>query len=258
MRAFLDFFKGIQESLIWVFFGSVAGVLLIDLFIRECIPEKGLFFSFINIVYTLCISFIASFIFYCIQVHLKEVRDKNKVLPSVECLYFRLLTCVNNVIIDTISGVDTTKNSVSIRETSKEEFIASTKKVRFDSMSQVYQGDSQLTWFQYYSIRQRQVEEFRKNVLDFAHYLDEESISLLADLRNDAFLFTVVSHARSCEETGLKAAHDLAGAESLIDQYYELVMRMNKFYSEKLEPFKDENMNHIKVIYKGVNKQIVL
>lgn len=258
MRAYLDFFKGIQQSLIWVLIGSIAGVLLIDLFIRECIPEKGLFFSFINIVYTVCISFIASFVFYCIQVHLKEVKDKKKILPSVESLYFRLLSYVNDIIVDIIRGIDSSKKIDSISNVTKEEFISAAKRVRFDLSSSVFSGDTKLTWLQYFSSRQKQIEECRKNVLDFAHFLDEECISLLADIRNDAFLFTLVILSSNFEETGHKANFDMDGAESFFEQYYDLAMRMNKFYSEQLEPFKDKNMAHLKEVYKGENKQIIL
>lgn len=258
MKKIVGFFRGIQKGLIWFLFGCIIFVLLIDGLARKSLGDEGFLYSIINILYTISLSYIASFVFYCIQVHYKEMKDEVKVLPSVESLFYRLLLCCNNVVMDTICGIDPSKKIDSISNVTKEDFVNAAKEVRFDSVSSVFQGDTQLTWLQYYSFRQKQIDEYRKSVLDFAHYLDEECISLLAELRNDVFLFLLVTHARSCEEAGMQCTHLMAGAESLFAQYYELIVRMNELYTVKLKPFKDETMTHVRAIFKGINKQIVL
>ena len=72
-------------------FADVIFLLVMELVFRK-IPAPFLFFVKIgDVMVTLAISVIASFIFYFVQVHMPDIRHKANVYPCVAKLFHRIL-----------------------------------------------------------------------------------------------------------------------------------------------------------------------
>lgn len=256
---FTKWLNGIQKPLLWILLFDLIVIVYLDVFGRDLFRDDGTYrYRLVTFAYTLGLSYIASFIFYFVQVHLKEVKDKIRVLPSVERLFQRLVFFANEVVLDTINYDDPSHKTQKFKDTTKEGFLSATTKIKFDVESSVYQGKHELTWLEYYTYRRKQIEEYIHLILEYSQYIGEEGISILADIRNDAFLFTVVNSANSCKESGLDYGFTLGGLEPICENYYNLVQRINDYYTKELLPYQNSIDKTIQKIYLGTHKQIAI
>ena len=252
------YFDEIQKSLLWVLFADFIIVLFIDIWGRNLCPEKSFIYNFVNFIYTLGLSYFASFIFFYIQSFLKEYNDKRKIMPTIEGLFAKLLTYMNDIVIDAVLKIDPSDMNLQFKDIDEERFVTSISKSRFNDGSSVYQGAIELTWIQYFSIRRQQIEVSRKNILDFARYLDGECLSLLADICEDQFLNVLFPTAEQCLQAGLKIDMPIGEAGEFCKPLYELIVNLNGYYDKILYPYHKNDKKQIKGIHAGSHKQIIL
>ena len=244
--------------MLWILLSAFLIILLIDFLIRPCIDDCSLVINLVTFIYTLSISYIASFIFYFVQVHIRDVQNKQRILPSVEQLFYRLDSYLKEVVIDSVSWEKTRNTKIEFDNIIKDDFTSATNNIRLEKFCSVYQGDTELTWLQYFSVRQKQIEDYRRLLLDYAQYIDEEGITLLADIRNDNLLNTLIPTVISCKDAGIGVDLDLSGAKDFCEQFFDLAKTVDHFYKTKLAPYKKADNRIIEAIYKGEHKQIVV
>lgn len=256
---FSYYFDGVQKPLIWILIIDFAVLIILDLFGRPLFEDSGTYiYRLVTFVYTLGLSYIASFIFYYVQVHLKEIKDRKRVLPSVEKLFQRLLTFEKEIILDTIRFANPDSEKIPFENITEEDYLSATEKIFFDEKSLVYQGARELTWLEYYTYRKAQVEDQVRLLLDYSQYLGEEGISLLADTRNDVLLSTLVTSANSLKETGQGYGFKLGSVQVFCKSFFCLVNRTNDFYTKELIPYRVPNDAIVQSIFIGKHKQIVI
>lgn len=77
------YFNNIDKSLLIILIFSIIVIVSIDFWLIN-IPEKVSWgYEFGKILYPLCMAYIASFIFYFVTVHIKNVKDKNNIRPYI-------------------------------------------------------------------------------------------------------------------------------------------------------------------------------
>ena len=255
---FTKWLNGIQKPLLWILVFDLLIIVCLDIFGRDLFKDEGTYrYRLFTFAYTLGLSYIASFIFYFVQVHLKEVKDRNRVLPSLEVLFRKLVHFENEIILDTINS-DATIKKKEFKVTTKEDYLSATKRINTHAKSNVYQGKYELSWLEYHTYRRNQIDEFVHLVLEYSQFIGEEGMSLLADIRNDSLLYTVITNSNSCKDVGLEPAFSLDGIETICGQFYDLVQRTNDYYTKELLPYKTTKDKSIKNIYLGKLKQIAV
>lgn len=251
-------FKGVQKPLKVILIIVVVIIALIDLIIRKKISERSFGGYLINLIYTLGLSYIASFIFYFVQVHIKEIREREKVLPSIERLFHKLVNYQSAMIKDVINYNYSSINDHSFDEETKEKFVASIDSIKLGYGSLVYQGVKELTWMEYFSYRKAQIEDCARHILAYSQYLNEDCISLLADIRSEPFLFTIIPCLNIILEPSTSAQCSLYALKSVSEEFYALVLKTRDYYYREFEPYKIPKMAPLQAIYLGDKKQITI
>ena len=179
-------------------------------------------------------------------------------MPSIERLFAKLLIYLKDIVIDVVLKTEPSNKNLHFEDISKERYLEAISKARFNEGSAVYQGETELTWTEYFSFRRDQIEVSRKTLIDYAHYLDAECNSLLAELCEDQFLYVLIPNAVQCERSGIAYDMHIGEAGELLEMLYDLTEKLNDYYKKNLLPFHSKGNKQILGIYKGSHKQITL
>lgn len=159
-------------------------LLIMELVLRK-IPAPFPFFVKIgDLMVTLAISFVASFIFYFVQVHMPDVRHKANVYPCVAKLFHRIL----------INEKALLHNYVGAQsyEELTEEIIkegANRRNVSMQDAPLFLAGcNRNANWMEYGFHQLDHIDKYWEMIMKYSSYLDSECISILADIKEDSFI----------------------------------------------------------------------
>lgn len=172
-------------------------------------------------------------------------------------MYRNLLSYEYEIIVDVVSFSNPKVNINSINDVSEKEFVDSFSKIVLSSGSNVYQGSTELSWIQYFSIRQKQIEEIRRVILDYAQYLDNDIISVLAELRDDQLLYVIFPTMILLQNGGANVQANLSGAVDFAKELFKIIQKCHNCYDKLLLPYSDKKAQKIKGMRTGYHKQIL-
>ena len=81
-RWWKTYVKSIRKDLVVMLLADIVFLLVMELFLRNIPAPFPVFVKIGDLLVTLAVSFLASFIFYFVQVHLPETQQKTNIYPS--------------------------------------------------------------------------------------------------------------------------------------------------------------------------------
>lgn len=90
-RWWKTYVQSIRKDLVVMLLADIVFLLVMELFLRNIPAPFPVFVKIGDLFVTLAISFLASFIFYFVQVHLPETRQKANVYPNLASWFNRIV-----------------------------------------------------------------------------------------------------------------------------------------------------------------------
>lgn len=160
-------------------------LLVMELWLRNIPAPYPVFVRIGDLFVTLGVSFIASFVFYFVQVHMTKVRDKESLYPSIAQLF--------NSIISAETDILTQLLGLKMKEMSEEAIKEKAKQVDLYAEAPLIMGgpdgDHKANWLEYCIYRVRLIDRNVDMLLNMSAYLDSDLMAIILRIEKfDTFL----------------------------------------------------------------------
>ncbi|MES2654822.1 MAG: hypothetical protein V4620_04485 [Bacteroidota bacterium] len=205
-------------------FGLVIWINFIDFKLPEIIPGKGIKFEIL--IEGFSKAFIASYIFYTVNIYLREKREKKFILPLI-ANNVMLLIVNNHSIINCLKN--DSKLSLDYFPT-KDEFNDLLRLVNPRSNSPLYYKDK--SWTFLFQNRQKSTLSGISKIFASGKHLDEELRTILLQMQSSLYLQdNYAFNSDAFEEKNLSKYY------VVFFTYFELVKRLKSYYDKNLKTF---------------------
>jgi hypothetical protein len=170
-----------------------AVILLLKIFLLNQWPAPfDFFYDFGVLSDAILTSIIASYVFYLIVIHLKELNDQETILPYVDAHTMRIVSECEQQISDIakLSGVPLQLESLTVQS-----LTAALTAIAPYSAAPLVLGavGNHANWFQYFDFHKQRTKESISKVLAQLIYLNAKHVSLLVAI-DDCAHFSIVQH----------------------------------------------------------------
>ena len=218
---------------------DIALLLLLDLvylffmeLVFRCIPAPyPIFVKIGDLFVTLAISFIASFIFYFVQIHLPRIKEKENLFPSLASMFHCILGYEKDMLTQLLG--------LKMNEITEEKIKAQTEKLNLYTEAPLIiggaKGDHKANWIEYCIYRVQRIDKNWDLMIHYSSYLDSECMALLLKMQNtDVFLNQVRSLFPMCNGP----AHSLSiGTASLFIDFWHFIEEQQEYYNRVFAPY---------------------
>ncbi|EKT3967339.1 hypothetical protein NTJ12_002426 [Flavobacterium psychrophilum] len=206
----------------------VIWINLIDFKFVELIEGKGKTFE--AIVENLCLSFIAGYMFYFLNVYLVERKEKKDILPFV-ARNVMLLLVNNSSIISCLKG----NSKVDLKKyPTKEEFKVLLEKVNPKENIPFFYINK--NWFYLFQNRQKSTNKYIDKILQSGKYIDEDLRRILLEIQSSLYLQE--DYAFNSENF---SKSNLSEYSLVFENYFDLINSLSKYYYKNLKHYSPYN-----------------
>lgn len=225
---FLNYIRTVPFYLNVALFVAVISILLIDFYFKY-IPEVFQWGSELGkIYYKLCLSLIASYIFYFIVVHIKSIKDKENVNIFIA-------NKVSNILNEYTSQIKSLKKEISdeseILYFELHNLENMFEKIDPKSNAPLILGNinNYANWMQFFSYYNKKSQEHIQKVFVHMPFLDSELVKILAHI-DDCSHFSIIDLLLN-----IKFGNDnLKSFASSFYGYSTLCKELDNYYNKKL------------------------
>jgi hypothetical protein len=189
------FFRTIPKGLNLLAFASLA-VLLLKVFMFNHIREPVRGFFELGVVFEgLLASIFASYVFYLIVVHIREVRDQAVISPHITKWAERVVGDCRSQLIDftKASGIDLTLDALT-----KDTATAALSKIDpHANAALVFALNHYANWLQYWDYHRTRSKDYIAKIMAQLTFLDAQLVALLTAIDDSSHFFAVQTVART-------------------------------------------------------------
>ena len=220
-----EYLFSLRKDLLYLLLVDVFFLLVMELVLRKIPAPFPVFVKIGDLMVTLAISFMASFIFYFVQVHMPDVRHKANVYPCVAKLFHRIL----------INEKALLKNYVGAQsyEELTEDMIkqgARSRDVNVQDAPLYLAGAKRnANWIEYGCHQVDDIDKYWEMMMKYSSYLDSECISILADIKEDNLLhlFRAMHNLSRFTSVG-----QINGIDNLFLDFWGTIKEQEKYYND--------------------------
>jgi len=202
--------KSLRRDIVIMLIVDMVFLLVMELFLRDIPAPYPIFVKIGDIMVTLAISFIASFIFYFVQVHLSSVKEKEDIYPALARLFGSMLGLEKNLLTQLLR--------IKMEDMSEGRIKNSIKKLDLYTEAPLTIGsanaaDHRANWIEYCLYRVERIDKNWNLLINYSAYLDSECMSIMVRIQNDCTFLDQVRrmfpicngrmHRLSIEDSGL-------------------------------------------------------
>ena len=229
-----EYLFSLRKDLLYLLLVDVFFLLVMELVLRKIPAPFPVFVKIGDLMVTLAISFMASFIFYFVQVHMPDVRHKANVYPCVAKLFHRIL----------INEKALLKNYVGAQsyEELTEDMIkqgARSRDVNVQDAPLYLAGAKRnANWIEYGFHQVDDIDKYWEMMMKYSSYLDSEFISILANIQDDNLLHFFRTMRKLYKSLQFGEMH---GFDELFLRFWHAIQSQEKYYNENFAIFRDVN-----------------
>lgn len=209
---------------------SVVSILAIDFCLQDIEEIVSWGSEFGEIYYRLCLSIIASYIFYFIVIHLKSMRDKENINTFVSSKVSQILGDYRSQLSE-IKKVSDLKDAKTIYEL--EEWKNLLIKISPKAQAPLILGTRYATWMQYFSYYNKRTQSHIQKIFVHMPFLDSELVKILAHI-DDCSHFSVIDLLSS---VGFKN-ESMENFADMFLEYSNMCQELDEYYKKKLLEYK--------------------
>lgn len=183
---FKTYVLSIRKDFLWLLFVDVTFLLIMELVLKKISAPYAIFVRIGDLFVTLGVSFLASFIFYFVQVHMHRIKEKEHVYPSI-AMMFNAIICAEKDILTQLLGIkmeDMSEEAIKGRA----QHIDLYKEAPL-TIGSANNADHRANWLEYCMYRVGHIDRNVDMMLHLSPYLDGECMNILMRIQNfDTFL----------------------------------------------------------------------
>lgn len=224
-------------------FAILLGVDVLFLFAMEFIFRNipapyPVFVRIGDLLVTLAVSFIASFLFYFVQVHMPKIKEKERIYPSIAKMFNQILSAETDILTQLLGLKMKEISEETIKEKAKPIDLYSEAPLTIGSPK----GDHRANWLEYCIYRVGIIDRNTDMMLNVSAYLDSECMDILMRIQNsETFLVQIRNLFPLCVAGGVhKLQYQIPGPFIRLwhfieeqEIYYDRVFR--KYYGRNWE-----------------------
>lgn len=174
-------------------FVILLGVDVLFLFVMEFILRNipapyPVFVRIGDLMVTLAVSFIASFIFYFVQVHMPKIKEKERIYPSIAKMFNQIMSAETDILTQLLGLKMKEMSDEAIKEKVKHIDLYTEAPLTIGSPK----GDHRANWLEYCIYRVGVIDRNTDMMLNVSAYLDSECMDILMRLQDsETFLVQV-------------------------------------------------------------------
>lgn len=209
---------------------SFISIVVIDFYLKDIEEIVSWGSEFGNIYYRVCLSMIASYVFYFIVIHLKSIKDKENVNKFISFKVSNILSTYSSQISDIkkLSNSNEEKKYFELEELEK-----LFEKIDPNAQAPLILGTKYATWMQYFQSHNKRTQTHISKIFAQMPFLDSELVDILAYI-DDNHHFNIINLLSSvqCNNTNMENfASDFL-------EYSNLCKKLEEYYNKKLLEFR--------------------
>lgn len=229
-----EYIFSLRKDLLYMLFADVIFLLVMELVFRKIPAPFPIFVKIGDVMVTLAISVIASFIFYFVQVHMPDIRHKANVYPCVAKLFHRILINEKALLKNYVgaqSYEDLTENVIKMGVMRRD--------VNVQDAPLFLAGDNRnANWLEYGFHQVDDIDKYWEMIMKYSSFLDSKCISILADIKEDSLLHFFRTMRRLYKSLQFGEMH---GFDELFLKLWQSIQSQEKYYNENFAIFMDVN-----------------
>lgn len=229
----------IRKDIAWLLFTDVVFLLFMELVLRKIPAPYPIFVRIGDLFFTLAISFLASFIFYFVQIHLSKIREKKNIYPVIASLFSRMMDSEKSI----ITGLMGTEWDDLTEDVIKENVAKLNLYEKAPLVIGGLKGDRKANWIEYCLYRVRRFDKNWGMMMHYSSYLDSEFMAILSRMQQPYGLLRFV---RDTMQLSIDTGHPL----QVDPNAYRMFVNFWLFIKEQEEYYNRELKSYEKIAYK--------
>lgn len=220
-----EYIFSLRKDLLYMLFADVIFLLVMELFFRKIPAPFPIFVKIGDVMVTLAISVIASFIFYFVQVHMPDIRHKANVYPCVAKLFHRILINEKALLKNYVGAQSYEGLTEAIIKTG-----AKSRNVTLQDAPLYLAGcNRSANWIEYGINQVDEIDKCWEMILKYSSYLDSKCVSILADIKEDSLLhfFRTIRGLYRTITFG-----EMHGFDKLFLDFWNTIQEQDKYYND--------------------------
>lgn len=220
------YIKSLRKDIVILLIIDCVFLLLMELVFKKIPAPFQIFVTMGNLAVTLGISFIASFIFYFVQIHLPETKQKTNLYPSIAALYYRILN-TEKMFLTNYVGIK------SYSELSEENILngAKLRDVNIENAPLFLAGPNRsANWMEYGFNEVEDIDSSWEMIMKYSSYLDSECLSLLAKIQSNP-VFAFFRNMRGIYHTFPNGVN-IKGFEQCYVELWRFIRMQEEYYNK--------------------------
>lgn len=169
------YIKTIRRDIVIILMIDLLFLLIMEVGLRRIPAPYPIFVKIGDLFVTLGISFIASFVFYVVQVHLPRIKEKEDLFPYIASMFNSILSIEKDIL--------TLLLGLKMEEISEESIKEKVNGLDLYSEAPLIIGgldsDKRANWIEYCLYRIKRLDRTWNMMMNYSAYLDSECMALL-------------------------------------------------------------------------------
>ena len=222
----------LRRDIVFLLIFDCVFLLIMELWLKKIPAPFPIFVIIGDVMITVGISFLASFIFYFVQVHLPETRQKNNLYPVISELFHRIILIEKGFLTEYVG--------VKPFESLTEDGIrtgAISRDVNIQNAPIHLAGlNRSANWMEYGLHEVADIDKTWEMLMKYSSYMDSELLSLLSRVQSNSTL-TFFRTMKSIYPT-LKQGLKLNGFEGGFVELWRFIQKQEAYFDKVLKEYK--------------------
>lgn len=215
---------------------SAGFIFLMDLLLKKIPAPNEFFYVCGNFFYGLSAAYIASFVFYFVDIHYKRQREKELLYGYIGHLFKIIINDGKDIYKDMFNSIDT---PFDLTSATKDDVLNVCTQINPLSNSTIkcWHGDSYLNWIEYLEYKKRRMLEFMSKIQAQIQFADIEFVEIITRYADCEIFSGLDIMLRLSKEKRWGNQNFLNGLETGFISYLELLKTSELYYQKEFADY---------------------
>ena len=221
------YIKSLRRDIVYLLIADLLFLVVLEFGLKRIPAPFDWFVTVGDIAFTLAVSFIASFVFYFVQVHLPNIKERENIYPSLAKLFGSILGTEKTLLSQLLR--------IKMEDMSEERIKSSVERLDLYTEAPLTIGSAnaanhRANWIEYCLYRVERIDKNWNLLINYSAYLDSECMSILMRIQNDCtFLDQVRRMFPMCN--GRMHRLSMEGSELFVE-FWHFIEEQDAYYNK--------------------------
>ncbi len=223
----------LRRDLVVLLVIDVLFLILMELLLKEIPAPFPIFVKIGNLLVTLAVSFLASFVFYFVQVHMPQVRQERDLYPIISRLFNRIIQTEKSLLTNFVNEKSySTLTEDIIRNGTKN------RDVNMQNAPLIFAGSNRnANWIEYGYNQVVDIDNNWNMIMRYSAHLDSEQLLILSKIQSNS----VLNFFRKMKVIygSLNKQIELKGFDNGVVEFWNEIKLQEDFYKRTFSEYDD-------------------